>query len=77
MDFLAKRDTGQAPTLQQLVRREIWKRLAESGNTSRENIERLGVNFVLPRKLMGYLQADNLGLEVDTIMAHMPAKRCT
>ena len=61
--------TGQAPTLQQSVRRDIWKRLAESGNTSRENIERLGVEFGLPRVLMDYVQADNLGLEVDAIMA--------
>merc|ERR1719499_2670886 len=61
--------TGQAPTLQQLARREIWKRLANSGNTSRENIERLGVESGLPRELMAYVQADDLGLEVDAIMA--------
>ena len=63
--------TGQAPTLQQLARREIWKKLAHSGNVSRERIQRLGEEFLLPRVLMDYVQADDLGLEVDAIMAHM------
>ena len=63
--------TGQAPTLKQLARREIWKRLANSGNISRENFERLGEEFVLPRKLMDYVQGDDLGLEVDAFMEHM------
>ena len=34
-------------------------------------IERMGVEFVLPRELMNYVQADDLGLEVDAIMTHM------
>ena len=68
--------SGQAPTLKQLARREVWRSLANSHNVSRDDFERLGVEFVLPRKLMGYLHADDLGLEVDTIMAHMPARGC-
>ena len=59
-----------------MARRVIWKKMADSGHVSRENFERLGVEFVLPRKLMDYLQADDLGLEVAAIMAHMPARGC-
>ena len=61
----------KAPSLRQMARREIWRRLALLGNISRENIQRLEVEFVLPRELMDYVQADDPGLEVDAIMLHM------
>ena len=54
-----------------MARREIWRRLALLGNISRENIQRLEVEFVLPRELMDYVQADDPGLEIDAIMLHM------
>ena len=61
----------KAPSLKQMARREIWRRFALLGNISRENILRLEVEFVLPRELMDYVQADDPGLEVDAIMLHM------
>ena len=57
----------KAPSLKQIARREIRRRLA----LSRENIRRLEVEFVLPRELIDYVQADDLGMEVDAIMVHM------
>ena len=60
--------TGKAPSLKQLARRQIWRRLANSGNISRESIQRLEVEFGLPRELMEYVQADDPGLEIDAIM---------
>merc|ERR1712117_178490 len=59
--------TGKAPSLKQLARRLIWRRLADSGNISRESIQRLE-EFGLSRELMEYVQADDPGLEIDAIM---------
>ena len=58
----------KAPSLKQIARREIWRRLADSGNISRESIQRLEVEFGLPKELMEYVQADDPGLEIDAIM---------
>jgi len=62
--------TTKVPSLQQLARTEVRRRLAEVGNFSRENIQRLEVD--LNPVMIDYVQLHDLnGSEVDAIMAHM------
>ena len=64
--------TRSVPSLSQLARTQIRRKMAECGKCTRENFQKLELELTNP--MIDFVQLDDLGdgLKIEEIMTHMP-----